>query len=521
MRDLVLCFGDQLNVESAAIRSAEPDRDVIWMCEADSEAVGQVWSTKMRIAVFLAAMRHFRDELQNRGFDVCYRELSVEGPALDLFEQLRDDLVVLRPNRVLCVWPGEYRVLQQLKQVCADAELPLVVLEDEHFLISPEDFAEYAGGRKSLRMEYFYRMMRKRFDILLDDHGKPEGGQWNYDQDNRETFGRDGPESFVQQPLAISPDSETRSVLDLVRERFANAPGSLDEADFVWPVTRSQAYEAMEDFVKCRLGLFGSYQDAMWTGEPFLYHSRLSAALNLKLLDPRDVIAAAEKEYREGRAPLNAVEGFIRQILGWREYVRGIYWLKMPGYLRGNALNAREALPAFYWTGDTPLRCLRESIGQTLRFGYAHHIQRLMVTGLYAMLLGVDPQEVHEWYLAVYVDAVEWVELPNVLGMSQYSDGGLLASKPYAATGKYIERMSNYCTHCPMNPRMAEGDKACPFTTLYWDFLLRNESILSQNPRMRLQLQNLNRLSETRKEAIRARAQTVRADPSCGRGEER
>ena len=251
----------------------------------------------------------------------------------------------------------------------------------------------------------------------------------------------------------------------------------------------------------------------MWTGEAFLSHSLLSSSLNLKLLNPREVVAAAEKAYRDGQAPLAAAEGFIRQILGWREYVRGVYWLLMPEYLERNALEADQPLPDLYWTGETELACLRDAIGQTLKHGYAHHIQRLMVTGLYALLLGVRPREVHEWYLAVYVDAVEWVELPNTLGMSQYGDGGVMASKPYVATGKYIDRMSNHCASCPKNPANATGEDACPFTTLYWDFLLRHRDRLAGNLRMTMQLRNLERLSADRIEAIQAQAQTVRANP--------
>jgi deoxyribodipyrimidine photolyase-related protein len=274
-------------------------------------------------------------------------------------------------------------------------------------------------------------------------------------------------------------------------------------------VTPEQALEALDDFIENRLPLFGRFQDAMWTGEPLLYHSRLSASMNLKLLEARDAVAAAELAWRSGRAPLAAAEGFIRQILGWREYVRGVYWLWMPEYLQWNHLEARNPLPGFYWTGQTEMRCLREAITQTLELGYAHHIQRLMVTGLFALLAGVEPRQVHEWYLAIYVDAVEWVELPNVLGMSQFADGGRMASKPYAASGKYIARMSNYCRGCRFDPAEAAGENACPFTALYWDFLMRNESRLKRVPRMEMQLRNLVRLGPDEKRAIRARAETI------------
>ncbi|MEM1303853.1 MAG: cryptochrome/photolyase family protein, partial [Planctomycetota bacterium] len=297
-------------------------------------------------------------------------------------------------------------------------------------------------------------------------------------------------------------------VLELVAERFDDHPGSLESFD--WPVTPREAKACLRDFIKHRLANFGDYQDAMWTDEPWLYHARLSSALNLKLINPREVVDAAEKAYRDGVAPLNAVEGFIRQILGWREYVRGVYWLYMPQYVKRNVMKATAELPDFFWTGATDMECLSQAIGQTLEHGYAHHIQRLMVTGLYCLLLGVDPKRVHEWYLAVYVDAVEWVELPNSLGMSQYADGGVMASKPYIATGKYIQRMSNYCGSCRYNPAKATGDDACPFTTLYWDYLMRHESRLAGNNRMALQVKNLARKSDEELEAIRVRADEIK-----------
>jgi deoxyribodipyrimidine photolyase-related protein len=278
-------------------------------------------------------------------------------------------------------------------------------------------------------------------------------------------------------------------------------------------VTREQALEVLHSFVAERLAQFGQWQDAIWAGQPWLYHAHISSALNLKLLHPREVITAAEQAHRQGHVPLAAAEGFIRQVLGWREYVRGIYWLKMPAYGEMNALQADVDLPAWFWTGQTDMRCLNDAISQTLEHGYAHHIQRLMVTGLFTLLLGVAPRQVHAWYLAVYVDAVEWVELPNVLGMSQFADGGLMASKPYAATGKYIDRMSNHCAGCRYRPDQRTGERACPFTTLYWDFLARHETLLARNPRMALQVKNLARIPAPELAEIRARAEILRTEP--------
>jgi deoxyribodipyrimidine photolyase-related protein len=394
-----------------------------------------------------------------------------------------------------------YRLRQTIAQVCKTRGVPLDVREDNHFLATHADFEKHAHGRKQLRMELFYREMRRKHNVLMEGSGanaKPVGGDWNFDHDNRESFGKQGPPKLPE-PRSFRPDAIVAATLLDVQRLLRDHPG--DVAQFNWPVTRKDALIALQDFIDHRLASFGRYQDAMWTGEPWLFHSRLSVGLNLKLLHPMEVIRAAEAAYASGNAPLAAVEGFIRQILGWREYVRGVYWLKMPQYVELNALNAQS---------DTDMRCLSDAIGQTLKYGYAHHIQRLMVTGLFAMLYGVKPQEVHAWYLAVYVDAIEWVELPNTLGMSQYGDGGIMASKPYAATGKYIQKMSNYCSNCRYDPAQSTGEKACPFTTLYWDFLIRHETLLAKNQRMALQIKNIARLNDEQKAAIKDSASMLR-----------
>jgi deoxyribodipyrimidine photolyase-related protein len=505
LRHLVIVLGDQLNVDSAGFDGFDAARDAVWMAEVAHEAT-QVWSTKPRIAVFLAAMRNFRDALRAKGGTVHYRALDAhDAPTLEA--ALAEDLALWRPEAVIAVTPGEWRLAQSLPKVCADAGVRWIERDDAHFLASREDFARWAKGRKEYRMEYFYREMRRRHGVLMVD-GQPEGGAWNFDADNREAFDKRGP-GLLTAPRRFEPDATTREVIALVEARFASHPGSL--ASFDWPVTPDDAEAALQDFIANRLPLFGRYQDAMWTGEPWLYHSRLSAAMNLKLLDPRRVIEAALQAWREGQAPLPAVEGFVRQILGWREFIRGMYWLRMPGFLEDNALDAHEPLPALYWTADTDMRCMAEALGQTLEHGHAHHIQRLMLTGLFAQLVGVEPKQIHAWYLAVYVDAVEWVELPNVLGMSQYADGGRMTSKPYVASGKYIERMSNYCAHCPFDPAQATGPKACPFTTLYWDFLDRHRARFEHHPRTALQWKNLGRKPEAEIIAIREAAEALRA----------
>jgi deoxyribodipyrimidine photolyase-related protein len=516
LRNLILVFGDQLDERSAAFDGFDPRADAVWMAEVAHESE-KVWVAKPRIAIFLAAMRHFRDALLEREWQVFYRALMAKGaewsglpvkgaPGETFAAQLAWTIAQRHPEKLIVVEPGEWRVREEIAAVARDTGLPLEIRTDRHFLCTAAEFAAHTKGRKQLRMEYFYREMRVKTGVLMDGD-KPAGGEWNFDHDNRESFGKDGP-GLLPAPRRFPPDATTREVLAMVSARFAKHPGELEKFD--WPVTAADARAALDDFIAHRLPDFGRWEDAMWSGEPWLYHSRLSAALNLKLLDPREVLAAAERAWREKRAPIASVEGFIRQILGWREYVRGIYWRFMPGYVGRNALGADQPLPPFYWTGDTEMNCLRHALRQTLDHGYAHHIQRLMVTGLFSLLLGVRPREIHEWYLAVYVDAVEWVELPNTLGMSQYADGGVMASKPYIATGKYIQRMSNYCAGCGFDPAERTGPRACPFTTLYWDFLLQHEPSLAKNPRIVMQVRNLKRLTAEEKEAIQEQAAQLR-----------
>ena len=505
VRHLVVILGDQLDHDAAGLDGFDPKKDCIWMAEVKEEST-HVPSSKQRIALFLSAMRHFAKALQDKKIPVDYTQLDDPKNTGSLATELARAIQNHQPQRLVMTAPGDWRALKSLQTTAASCNLVLEIREDRHFFSTVRDFAAHARGRKQLRLEYWYRALREKTGILMQGN-QPAGGQWNFDQENRAAFGKEGP-GVVPKPLRFKPDAITSGVIQLVNTAFRDHPGSVSaSADgFGWPVNRQEALQALDDFIKHRLALFGSYQDAMWTGEPWLYHAHLASALNLKLLTAQEVVAAAEQAYKKGSAPLAAVEGFIRQILGWREYVRGIYWMHMPDYLDRNALAASRPLPDFFWTGNTEMTCLRESIQQTLNTGYAHHIQRLMVTGLYTLLAGIHPKAVHEWYLSVYVDAVEWVELPNVLGMSQYADGGVMASKPYAASGKYIDRMSNYCKHCRFNPAASTGKDACPMTTLYWDFLMRHEALLAKNPRMVMQVRNLGRLSAPDRKAIQAQA---------------
>ena len=514
-RSLVVILGDQLNRDASAFDGFDVKQDAVWMAEVDEEST-HIWSSKQRIALFISAMRHFAQSLHQEKINLHYSELGDPNNTQSIEGELARTIALCNPSRLTMTAPGDWRVLEKIKQLALQTGIELEIREDRYFFSTVREFFEHAKGRKQLRLEYWYRELRKKHRVLMDGDS-PAGGEWNFDSENRSSFGKEGPPP-IPPPLRLKPDRITQEVIQLVESRFASHPGSVtaSASGFGWPVNRQEALRALDDFIQHRLPEFGVYQDAMWTDEPWLFHSHIASALNLKLLSAQEVVTATEEAYRQGRAPIAAVEGFIRQILGWREYVRGIYWMNMPKYLELNALKANQPLPAFFWDGNTQMHCLSQTITQSLRTGYAHHIQRLMVTGLYALLLGVKPKEIHAWYLSMYVDAVEWVELPNVIGMSQFADGGLMASKPYIATGKYIDRMSNYCKHCAFKPDQSTGPNACPFTTLYWDFLIRHESAMSKNPRMLMQVRNLARMTDKAKLAIQDKASELR-DSQAGK----
>ena len=542
-RQLAVVLGDQLDPASPILDGLDPAQDAVWMAEVVEESIHPV-SHKQRIVVFLAAMRHLRDALRARGITVYYSELGQGGehghgpgagsgrgrgaehnqrsdnrpPAggsartreshspVTLTEQLEHDLAQIKPQRIIMLEAGDYRLEQEFLALAERVPYPFEVLPDPHFYVARAEFMQWLGERKQPRLEHFYRALRKRFDVLMDGD-EPRGGKWNFDAENRKAFSRAGPELSPPRPR-FAPDATTTAVIDTVQTHFPDHPGSLD--GFNWPVTPEDARVALDDFVSHRLATFGRYQDAMWTDAPFLNHSLLSVALNLKLINPRVVVETVIERGRSNGAPMASVEGFVRQVLGWREYVRGLYWARMPDYLEQNALSADMPLPAFYWHGETEMVCMAQTIGQTLKHGYAHHIQRLIVTGLFALLVGVEPRQVHEWYLGIYVDAVEWVELPNTLGMSQFADGGVMASKPYVASGKYIDRMSNYCRGCRFKPDRRSGPDACPFTVLFWDFLMRHEARFGSHPRTSLMWRNLAKIQESERGAIRATAVALR-----------
>ncbi len=465
-----------------------------------------VASHKQRTVLFLSAMRHHAKLLRARGVTLRYVTLDDAANTQSLEGELQRAIEALAPARVAVIRPGEWRVLAAIATTCRALGTPLDLHEDPHFLATPREFEEWAEGRRELVMEHFYRVMRRKLAILVGDDGQPEGGAWNFDAKNRKRFSGD-PDALPPR-VPHPPDAITKGVIRIVEERLPALPGSL--ASFNWPVTREQALAELHDFVEHRLPFFGDYQDAMVAGEPWLYHSLLSAPLNLKLLDPREVVMLAVEAYRRGDAPINAVEGFVRQIIGWREFIRGVYWLEGESYGERNVLGQHYTLPALYWTGETEMRCLRESVGEVLQNGFGHHIQRLMVTGNFAMMAGVDPREVSDWYLGMYVDAIDWVTLPNTLGMSQHADGGIVGTKPYAASGRYIEKMGDYCRGCRFDPGARTGETACPFTTFYWDFLIRHERRFGTNRRMALMLKHVEAMNDEERRAIAGWADQLR-----------
>lgn len=500
MKTLRFILGDQLSRTISLLHDLDSASDVVLMVEVSAEA-SYAPHHKQKIALVLSAMRHFAGQLRAEDIPVDYVCMDESGNTGSFTGELSRALARHAVDRIVVTEPGEWRVWEMLQGWQAEFGLPVEIRPDTRFLCSRAEFAGWAAGRKELRMEYFYRFMRRKTGWLMEGD-QPEGGQWNYDAENRQPIPRQ-----VKIPALprFAADAITQEVIALTGRRFADHFGELEP--FGWAVTRPEALIALERFIAERLPDFGAYQDAMRSGEDFLFHSVLSPYLNLGLLLPAEVCQAALQAYRQGTASLPSVEGFIRQILGWREYIRGMYWLKMPAYQQSNFLEAQRPLPEFYWTGETEMRCLSQAIQSTRRSAYAHHIQRLMVTGNFALLAGLAPVQVEEWYLAVYADAFEWVELPNTHGMVLHADGGLLASKPYAASGAYIDRMSDYCAGCVYSPKVKLGEDACPFNYLYWNFLISNETRLKANPRLAMPYRTLARMAPARREEIVRQAQ--------------
>jgi deoxyribodipyrimidine photolyase-related protein len=500
VKTLRLVLGDQLCRTISALRNMDHSHDVVFMAEVHDETT-YVRHHKQKLVLLLSAMRHFAESLRAEGMCMDYVQLDDKGNSGSFTGELGRALSRHHVDHIVVTQPGEWRVWEMMQNWGEVFGRPVEFREDDRFLCSRAEFADWAKRGKNFRLEYFYRHMRRKTGWLMVGD-KPQGGSWNYDAENRKKLPRDFP---IPPGHRFVPDAITRDVMTLVRKRFVDHFGDLES--FGWAVTREDALETLQHFITNLLPQFGDYQDAMKAGQDCLFHSVLSPYINVGLLSPREVCEATLTAYHQGSAPLPAVEGFVRQILGWREFMRGVYWMKMPDYAQTNFLNAKRSLPDFYWTGETDMKCLREVIEATRRNAYAHHIQRLMITGNFALLTGVAPAQVEEWYLSVYADAFEWVEMPNTHGMALHADGGLLGSKPYAASGAYIDRMSDYCAGCAHDPKIKLGAKACPFNYLYWYFLIVNEARLKSNPRMALPCMSLARMTAEQRQQITEQAE--------------
>ncbi|MEM0983277.1 MAG: cryptochrome/photolyase family protein [Planctomycetota bacterium] len=504
-RRLVVILGDQLDRRATVIQELDKSKDVVLFMEVDDEQT-HVPSHKQRTALFLAAMRHFAVELADDCVRVRYVEITDSHNTHRFHGEIERAVKACKPDEIHITHPGEWRVYNEVKTWPDRFGIPVEIHDDTHFTCTLDEFETWAEGRKQLTMEYFYRERRKKLGVLVEKDGKsPEGGDWNYDKDNRETF-KQTPKP--PKPYTPRPDAITKEVLELVERRFPDHPGSLES--FRWPVTPAEARRALDDFIENRLGKFGPYEDAMWTGEPFLYHSLLSTSGNLKLLDPMEAVRKAVDAYEAGRAPLNSVEGFVRQWIGWREFIRGVYWSQGEDYPDRNGLDADGDLPEFFWDADTDMACMKDCLGSVVDHAYAHHIPRLMVIGNFAMLAGVHARKVGDWYLAMFADAVDWASNPNTIGMSQHADHGVVGTKPYAASGKYISRMSNYCKDCRYSVSKKTGDDACPFNVFYWDFLIRHQDRFKGNNRMAMVLKNVDRMKDGDKTEITVSAKSLR-----------
>ena len=498
---VALILPDQLTQKISALKSCKPEDTLVFMPESKDLFDG-INHHKKKLIFLLASMRQFGVELKKSGWTVHSVAIDSPNNSNCLTSEVSKIIKRVNAKRLVITQPNTWKVKKLVESWSKNLHVDTFIPEDNRFLCTHKDFATWASGRKTFRMEYFYREMRKKTNLLMDD-GKPVGGKWNYDSENRKTI-KQG--LSVKPPKNFAPSKITKNVVAVVDKVFDKNFGS--SKSFWFATSAKEAERAFNDFLSASLPFFGDYQDAMAKNEYFLFHGVLALYLNVGLLDPLKICTEVEAEFRKGNIPLNAAEGFIRQVIGWREFVRGIYWREMPAYLGENFLNAKKALPEFFWTGDTKMACLKAVIEQTHGEAYAHHIQRLMVTGNFALMAGINPIEVHEWYLAVYADAHEWVELPNTFGMSQFADGGVLASKPYFSSGAYINKMSNYCLDCQYNVKAKIGEKACPFNYLYWNFLDRNSSVLKNNPRLGLSYNSLKKMDMRLRDQYKAEAST-------------
>jgi deoxyribodipyrimidine photolyase-related protein len=504
-----LVLGDQLNALHSWFDVADPAVLLVFM-EVRQETDYVLHHAQKIIAIF-AAMRALAARLAQAGHRVAYLRIDDPDNRQSLTANLERLIERCGATRFEYQQPDEWRLDQQLAQWCAaqasaPAALAATMVDSEHFYTRRDDAARLFEGRRSWLMEHFYRHMRTAHAVLIDAAGQPEGGQWNFDHDNRQKW-----PGLPSAPPELRPTHDHRALWASIEAAGVASFGAPQAGHFRWPVERAEALAQLDAFIVEALPHFGQFQDAMSSRAWRLFHSLISFALNVKMLAPREVVGRVEAAWRAGAVPLASAEGFIRQILGWREYVRGVYWAKMPHYAEHNVFEHERALPRWFWDGDTRMRCMAHAIGHSLEHAHTHHIHRLMVIGNFALLAGLAPKAVHHWYLGVYIDAFEWVELPNTLGMSQYADNGMLATKPYVSAAAYIDRMSDYCKGCHYDKKDRNGERACPFNALYWDFFARNEARLASNARIGMVYPQLRKMSAEARQALAAKAAALRA----------
>ncbi len=495
-KTLRLILGDQLNGNHSWFKTV--DEAVVYVLMEIRSETDYATHHIQKVVGFFAAMRAFAETLQSNGHQVIYLKLS-DQENLQAFDKNLEALIKMHKiTHFEYQFPDEYRLDELLKNYCSTLTIPHAVVDSEHFFTTRNELATFFEGKKMLLMESFYRAMRKKHDVMMDG-AQPLNGQWNFDHDNRKKLPKN------HKPIApFVFDNDVTAIYNEIASTDIKTIGTIDAQHFVWPINRTQSLALLDFFIAECLSLFGSYQDAMTPNEWSLYHSRISFAMNIKMISPQEVIDKAVAAWKQlpNEIEFNQLEGFVRQIIGWREYMRGIYWMKMPEYESLNFFNHQEKLPDWFWTGKTKMNCLKDSIQQSLQFAYAHHIQRLMVTGNFALLAGIHPDEVDAWYMGIYIDAIQWVEITNTRGMSQFADGGIVGTKPYVSSAAYIDKMSHYCGSCFYNKALKTGDMACPFNSLYWNFYDRHEDKLAKNPRIGMMYNVWKRMKPDDKAAL-------------------
>lgn len=501
MKTLRLVLGDQLNYTHSLVYTL--DTDTTWLILETKDETGYVDHHIQKVIGFFAAMYNYARFLEKKGHQVIHIKINDSQNKGSLIDNLSHLIQELKIEKFEYFLPDEFRLDERLKQYSNTLSIPVQVWDTEHFLAERDTLGQFFEGKKEYLMESFYRMMRKRYGILMEGSGKPLGGKWNYDAENRKKW--DAKKKTI--PPLLFTHNFTDIALEIEKAQIKTI-GSVNAAAFNWPVSRKESLELLHYFVNYLLPHFGTYQDAMSINEWSLFHSRLSFSLNTKMIHPLEVVRAALAAFEKWpeKISLSQIEGFVRQIIGWREYMRGVYWARMPEFARLNYFNHQRKLPVWFWNADTQMRCQQQAIEQSLTHAYAHHIQRLMVTGNFALLAQVNPDELDEWYLGIYMDAIEWVEITNTRGMSQFADGGIVGTKPYCGSANYINKMSNYCSNCAYEKDKRHGEKACPLNSLYWNFYLNNEDKLRSNPRIGMVYMQLDKMSPAEKTAIKEQA---------------